>query len=207
FPMACSLSARIAALEADIELNYHHADIFDNGELIGEAGNLRTISAMGKVPVLVTNHGDVLTESAAVLQYIADLSPDSNLAPPCSSLGRYQLQQWLSFVGTELHKGFNFPTFGAGTPDSVKSWVRGEVSRPLAYVARHLEKTGDYLLGSHFSVADAYLIWALLLIKASGFDMARWPALAAYVERTVARPRVKSAVDLEWAMSKSGNAS
>ena len=202
FPMACSLSSRIAALEAGIELRYHHVDIFGDKEFVGETGNLHSISAIGKVPVLRLDCGDVLTENAAVLQYIADLDPASGLAPASSTSNRYDLQQWLSFVGTELHKGYTFPTFTAGTPDAVKAWVGGQVERPLAFVARHLEKTGDYLICHRFTVADAYLVWALLLIRISGIDLGRWPALASYVERTSARPQVRAAVAIELEMFK-----
>lgn len=202
FPMACSLSSRIAAYEAGVELNYRHVNILAGSVLVDEPGDLHAVSAMGKVPVLVTDDGDVLSENATVLQYIADLNPASGLAPAPSHCNRYHLQKWLSLVGTELHKGFCNPTFSAGTPDPVKTWVRAQVERPLAYTDHHLEGTGDYLIEKRFTVADAYLIWALLLIRAAGLDLDKWPAIAAYVERVGARPHVGRAISLEWGMSK-----
>jgi glutathione S-transferase len=207
FPMACSLACRIAALEAGVELNYHRVELFGDKSIIGEAGNLSTISSLGKVPVLVLDDGGIHTESAAVLQIIADLDPTSRLAPSALAPTRYELQQWLSFVGTELHKGFLFPTFATGTPDAVKSWVREQLGLPLSFAASRLEKTGDYLIGNRFTVADAYLIWALLLVQAAGVELGSWPALTAYCERVVARPRVASAISLERDMYRAGQTS
>ncbi|MEZ5461746.1 glutathione binding-like protein [Dokdonella sp.] len=207
FPMACSLASRIAALEAGIELNYHRVELFGDKSLVGEAGSLSAISALGKVPVLVLDDGGILTENAAVLQVIADLNPGSGLAPSALDPARYELQQWLSFVATELHKGFLFPTFAKGTPDTVKAWVREQLVLPLSFAASRLDKTGDYLICNRFTVADAYLIWALLLIQAAGVELGSWPALTAYCERVVARPCVGAAIALERDMYRAGKAS
>lgn len=202
FPMACSLASRIAASEAGIELNYHHVNIFGEKELVGEPGNLRAISAMAKVPVLVLDDGTVMTENIAVLQAIADLNPESGLAPPPADRQRLQVQQWLSFVATELHKGFCYPTYSAGTPDAVKAWVRAQLGRPLDHVAAHLADTGDTLVGHRFTIADAYLAWALLLIQAAGVHLEAWPALSTYLQRVCERPLARAAIELERGMWK-----
>ena len=110
WPMACSLASRIALMEAGIEARYHLADIWKK-RVREDDSDFFAISPKGAVPVLVLDNGERLTESAAVLQYIADLKPELGLAPPAGHADRYRLQEWLSFVGCEIHKAFLFPTF------------------------------------------------------------------------------------------------
>ncbi len=109
-PMACSLASRIALMEAGLEARYHRVNLVTKKRIEDDA-DFRGISAKGAVPVLVLENGERLTESAAVLQYIADLRPETGLAPPPGHVDRYRLQEWLSFIGAEIHKGFLFPTF------------------------------------------------------------------------------------------------
>jgi glutathione S-transferase len=110
WPMACSLASRIALMEAGVEARYHLADIWKK-RVSEDDSDFYAISPKGAVPVLVLDNGERLTESAAVLQYIADLKPELGLAPPPGHADRYRLQEWLSFVGCEIHKAFLFPTF------------------------------------------------------------------------------------------------
>ena len=128
WPMACSLAARIALMEAGIEARYHLTDIWTK-KVMEDGGDFFAVSAKGAVPVLVTESGEKLTENAAVLQYIADLRPELGLAPPPGDADRYRLQEWLSFVGSEIHKGFLFPTFWCDD-DAVKACVGNGSARP-----------------------------------------------------------------------------
>jgi glutathione S-transferase len=154
----------------------------------------------GAVPVLVLENGEKLTENAAVLQYIADLRPELGLAPRPGDPDRYRLQEWLSFVGTEIHKAFLFPTFWYAT-DAAKTSARERIGQNLSVADAHL-KSRQYLVGERFTVADAYLAWSLLLLKRCSVDVAEWPSLASYLDRIRARPQVKAAIELEWQMSK-----
>ena len=110
WPMACSLAARIALLEAGVDARYRVAHLW-NKKVLDDDSDFRDVSPKGAVPVLVLENGDRLTENAAVLQYIADLRPELGLAPPPGDSDRYRLQEWLSFVATEIHKGFLFPMY------------------------------------------------------------------------------------------------
>ena len=114
YPMACSLSSRIALMEAGIEARYRPAHIWKK-TVLDDDSNFLAVSSKGAVPVLVLENGERLTEAAAVLQYIADLRPEARLAPPPGDLDRYRLQEWLSFVGTEIHKAFCFRPSGTRT--------------------------------------------------------------------------------------------
>jgi glutathione S-transferase len=199
WPMACSLASRIALMEAGIEARYHLADIWKK-RVIEDDSDFLAVSPKGAVPVLVLDDGERLTESAAVLQYIADLKPERGLAPPAGHADRYRLQEWLSFVGCEIHKAFLFPTFWY-KDDAAKAAARERIDRGVSIAADHLAGR-EFLVGDRFTVADAYLAWSLLLLGRGGVDVARWPSLTRYLERMQARPQVKAAIHCEMALRK-----
>lgn len=198
-PMACSLASRIALMEAGVDARYHQVHLSTKKVADGD-GDFRGISSKGAVPVLVLENGDRLTESAAVLQYIADLRPESGLAPPFGNPDRYRLQEWLSFTGAEIHKAFLFPTFwykDDGSLAKPRARITQTLSVPSAHLADH-----EFLVGQRFTVADAHLTWALLLLRPAGVDIAQWPSLSAYLDRMQARPTVRDAVATEMALRK-----
>ena len=199
FPMACSLASRIALMEAGIEARYHLVNIWTK-KLREDGGDFRAVSSKGAVPVLEMENGERLTESAAVLQYVADLKPEMGLAPPPGHSDRYRLQEWLSFVGTEIHKGFLFPTFWY-KDDASKAAPRERIGKSLSVASDHLSSR-DYLVGDRFTVADGYLAWALLLLRRGGVDVGNWPSLVDYLARVQARPQVKAAIEMEMALRK-----
>lgn len=199
FPMACSLASRIALMEAGIEARYHLAQIWTK-KVVEDDSDFRSVTPKGAVPVLVLENGDRLTESAAVLQYIADRKPALGLAPPPGDPGRYRLQEWLSFVGTEIHKAFLFPTFWY-KDDASLAKPRARIGQTLSVPSAHLAGR-KFLVGDRFTVADAHLTWALLLLRAAGVDVAQWPSLSDYLTRMQTRPQVKAAVGIEAALRK-----
>ncbi|HTO66661.1 MAG TPA: glutathione binding-like protein [Bradyrhizobium sp.] len=198
-PMACSLASRIALMEAGIEARYHRIDLWKK-RVIDDDGDFFTVSPKGAVPVLVLESGERLTENAAVLQYIADLKPGLGLAPPAGHPDRYRLQEWLSFVGCEIHKAFLFPTFWY-KDDAAKASARERIGGSVSIAADHLEQR-EFLVGDRFTVADGYLAWSLLLLGRGGVDVARWPSLTHYLERIRTRPQVKAAIDHEMQLRK-----
>ena len=168
--------------------------------MLEDDGDFLTVSPKGAVPVLVLENGERLTENAAVLQYIADLKPELGLAPPPDDPDRYRLQEWLSFVGTEIHKAFLFPTFWY-KDDAAKASARERIGQNVSIAAQHLADR-EFLVGRRFTVADAYLVWALLLLGRGGVDVAQWPALMAYMARIQARPQVTAAIGIEMQLRK-----
>jgi glutathione S-transferase len=199
WPMACSLAARIALMEAGIEARYHLTDIWKK-TVIDDGSDFFAVSPKGALPVLVLENGETLTENAAVLQYIADLRPERGLAPPPGHTDRYRLQEWLSFVGNEIHKAFLFPTFWYKDDGSLAK-PRARIAQTLAVPAAHLADR-EFLVGNGFTVADAHLAWALLLLRPAGVDISQFPSLALYLERMQARPAVKEAIATEMALRK-----
>ena len=195
-PLACSLATRIAVYEAgaDDKVRLTRVDTKTKTTETGE--DYRQINAKGLVPAIRTREGDVLTENAAVLQYLADAFPEAGLAPAAGAAERYRLQQWLSFVGTELHKLVFNPLLSPRANDGAKAFARELAAERFAYIDDHLNGR-DYLL-DRFSVADAYLAAVLNWSQFVGIDLAQWPAIVAYRDRLAARPALARAMKDEF---------
>jgi glutathione S-transferase len=193
-PFACSLASHIACREAGLPVSFERSDLETKRIEGGES--LFGLNPLGQVPTLMTDDGRVLTENGAVLTYIADRAPQTRLAPAHDQFDRYELSRWLSFVGTELHKKGLAPIFAPDTPDAVKDFARACIHKPLQVVEAHLA-TREVLIGQHFTVADAYLFWALTVAPFGGVSLDAYPALQAYQQRQLARPAVRAALRYE----------
>ena len=180
YPMACSLASRIALMEAGAEARYHLVNIW-NKTIPEDDRDFWTVSPKGGVPVLVLEDGEHLTENAAVLQYIADLRPGLGLAPPPGDPDRYRLQEWLSFVGTEIHKAFLFPTFWY-KDEAAKASARERIGQNVSVAAEHLADR-PYLVGERFTIIapDDYRhdLLEIALFDARGRELARESLYAA----------------------------
>jgi glutathione S-transferase len=195
-PLACSMSARIALGEAGAAANFIEVDP-DTKRVLATGEDYRAVNPLGYVPALRLDDGAVLTENSAILQYIADAYPGAGLAPPESDrLARARLRQWLSFIGSELHKGLMAPLLGRETPAEVKAWTLKKYASRLAYLDDKL-KGREYQL-DRFSVADSYLATVLNWTQATPeLDLAAYPNVKAYLERMRQRPSVAAALALE----------
>jgi len=200
-PFACSLASRIALIESGHDAEFHHVD----GHLLSDGNDFHSVNSLGYVPALHIGEPEALTENTAVLQYIADLKPQAGLAPAFGNPDRYRLQEWLSFVGAEIHKAFLFPTFWY-KDDASLAKPRARIAQTLSMPATHLTDR-EFLVGDSFTVADAHLTWALLLLRPAGIDIAQWPSLSAYLARMQARPTVRDAIVTEMAVRKTMAAS
>jgi glutathione S-transferase len=192
-PGTCSLAAHIALREAGLDFDLIRVDI--RQRTLADGSDFNKVNPKGYVPVLELDNGVLLTEVPAIVQYIADRIPESGLAPRPYTLERYQLQEWLGFISSELHKAFS-PLFKPETPDSFKQGVKNTLASRLSYVASHLNGQ-DYLLGEHFTVADGYLFTVLGWGKIVGIDIGQWPALLDFQERVGQRQSVRDALEAE----------
>lgn len=190
---ACSLSPHIVLREAGLSFDLERVDL--RTHLTEKGTDFYTINPKGYVPTLQLDDGTVLTEGPAIVQFIADQAPAAKLAAPNGTMARYRLQEWLTFIGTELHKAYS-PLFRPDTPEEVKKAQLDRISKRYAYVAQELGQK-PYLLGDDFTGADAYLLVMLLWSKGKGPDVSAWPNLAAYFDRVRARPGVKAAFEAE----------
>ena len=191
-PGACSLSPHIALYEAGLPFEAIVAST--KTHQLPDGTDFYTINPLGYVPVLELDDGERLREGPAIVQYIADQAPDKHLAPANATLGRYRLQEWLTFIGTELHKGHS-PLFRPTTPEDYKTQVRQTLLARFAWVHEQLAGK-DYLLGA-FSVADAYLYTVLRWGRLVGVDTTGLANLVAFQQRMEARPSVQAALRAE----------
>jgi glutathione S-transferase len=191
-PGACSLSPHIVLREAGLPFTAIKVDL--KTKAMDGGGDYRSINAKGYVPLLELDNGARLSEGPAIVQYVADLAPQSKLAPANGSFERYQLQEWLNFITSELHKQFS-PLFDPSSSEELKARQRDRLAGRFDWIAQQLAGK-DYLTGS-FSVADAYLFTVLNWCAWTGVDLAKWPALQAYVARVAARPKVREALVAE----------
>lgn len=189
-PGACSLSPHIALAEAGLTADYVKVNLREKKTEAGD--DYLKVSPKGQVPVLGLDGGGVLTEGPAIVQYIADKAPNTKLAPANGTPERYQLQEWLNLITSELHKAFS-PLFNPAMPEEAKAIFRDRIGRTFSYVDGKLAGR-DYLMGSQFTVADGYLFTILRWAIAMKFDLGQYPNLKAYFDRVGERPKVKEAM-------------
>ena len=192
-PGACSLSPHIVLREAGFDITLEKVNL--RTKEMESGGDFLAINPKGYVPALELDGGEILTEGPAIIQYVADLVPEKKLVPPAGTLARARVQEWLNFIGTELHKSFS-PLFNPATSDDAKAAARALIDRRLAYAASVLDAQ-PYLTGDSFTVADAYLFTVLSWTGYVKVDITPWPSLGAYFERVKARPAVQAAMAAE----------
>ena len=190
---ACSLAAHIALEEAG--LKYEAISAPTKTKLLPDGSDYRQVNPLGYVPYLVLDDGQALRECAIVCQYVADQAPAKKLIPACGSMARYQLQMWMHFIATELHKGFS-PLFNPAMPDEAKKISVDRLLDRLKFVDGELAgKT--YLMGTDFTVADGYLFTVTNWAKPMAIDLSPYPNLLSWRERVAARPAVQAAMKPE----------
>ena len=192
-PGACSLSTHIALHETGLPFEIDRLSKTTKMTVGGE--NFMQINPKGYVPTIKLDDGSILTECAVVLQYIADQKPGSGLAPKAGTMERYRLQEWLNFISSELHKSFS-PLFNKDTTEDVRTNARNHLTKRLGHVEIQLASK-PYLMGDHFTVADAYLFVVTGWSKHVGFDLGPFPKLREYMARVAARPAVQAAMKAE----------
>ena len=185
-PGACSLSPHIALQEAG--LAYTPVLVSTKSHKLQDGTDYYTINALGYVPVLELDNGERLREGPAIVQYIADQVPENTLA-------RYRLQEWLTFIGTELHQGFG-PLFNPATPADYQPQVRERLLKRLQWVDSQLAGK-PYLMGEQFTVADGYLFTVANWAGFVGLDISGLKNLGAFHARVAARPAVQAAMKAE----------
>jgi glutathione S-transferase len=193
----CALSPHIVALEAGIPLALERVDIGRTPHLTETGVDFTTVNPNHYVPALELEDGLVLTEGAAIVQFLADLKPEAGLAPSYHSSERYRFQAWLNFIATELHKTYSPWLFHPEVGEKAQEAARARIGQRLAFVESHLAKGGPFLMGARFTAADAYLFTIVSWSAYTGIDLAAFPKLRAFMERVRARPHVRAAMAAE----------
>lgn len=192
-PGACSLSPHISLYESGLPFQAVLAST--KTHKLQDGTDYYTINPKGYVPLLEFDDGTRLAEGPAIVQWIADQVPEKKLAPPAGTMERYRLQEWLTFIGTEIHKQFS-PLFNPAMPEEAKALFRQKIIDRLAYVDRHLAGS-DYLMGPAFTVADGYLYTVTRWTAPLKIDISSLTHLDAFMRRMAARPAVRQALKAE----------
>jgi glutathione S-transferase len=193
FAGACALSPHIVLLEAG--LPYTLVKVDSKTKKTENGGDYLAINSKGAVPALQLDDGRVLTEGPAIVQYLADLRPESGLAPRAGTFERYQLMEILNFITSEVHKSFS-PLFNPASSADMKEAAVGTLAKKFDWLTGFLGKK-PYLLGNTFTVADAYLFTVLNWTGHVKIDLGKWPVLAEFKDRVAKRPKVIEAMKEE----------
>ena len=190
---ACSLSPHIVAREAGIEVKLQQVDL--KTKTITTEGDFLAINPKGSVPALQLDNGEILTEGPTIVQYLADLKPQSGLAPPSGTMARYRLQEMLGYINSELHKSYS-PLFNPQTPAQTRAERQAYLLKRYALPDRQLEGR-QYLFGDTFTVADAYLFTVTNWAGHVKLDLSQFANLQAFHRRVAAPPAVQAAMKAE----------
>ncbi|WP_200871608.1 glutathione transferase GstA [Erwinia mallotivora] len=192
-PGACSLSPHIILRETGLDFTLIQIDLQKKTTEQGE--DFLLINPKGQVPALQFDEDSLLTEGVAIVQYLADLKPDRQLLAPVGSLSRYHTLEWLNYIATELHKTFS-PLFRPATPEDYKKVLRTQLEQKFGWVDSQLEDK-QWLMGQHFTVADAYLFTVMRWASAVAVDLSAMKRLADWSARVAERPAVSEALRSE----------
>ena len=196
---ACSLSPRIVAEELGLKLNFVRVDL--RTKLTEASEDYTKIVKKGAVPALALDNGEILTEGAAIVQYLCDQVPGQKLLPATGTMERYRVLEWLNYIASEVHKGYS-PLFSASrvySDEAVRAVVlekaRAQLFGRLGYIEETLK--GPFLMGAAFTPADSYLFNVLSWSKMVGVELASFPRLMGFWEAVNTRPAVQRAKSAE----------
>lgn len=194
-PGACSLASHIVLREV--------GETFDTVQVDTAAGttadgrDFRRINPKGYVPVLELDDGQILTEGAAILQFIADRHPGARLAPPSGTIERARVQEHLNYVASEVHKAYGAFFSGKALGDTERAEAEDRVLARLRPLEELLADGRRYLLGETFTVADAYLFVVASWSPHVGLSLGGLPHLTAFLDLVRGRSATQAALRAE----------
>lgn len=194
-PGTCAMAVRIALVEAGAPHQIRRVD-FASGEQRSPA--YLAINPKGRVPALVTERG-VLTETPALLLYVAQRFPDAKLAPLNDPFLLARMQEVNSFLASTVHVAHAHSRRAARWADDEQAIAAMQAKVPhnmregFAEIERHY-LAGPWVLGEQFSLADIYLFVVASWLKSDGIAIDEFPRVAAHTARVIARPAVQQAL-------------
>jgi glutathione S-transferase len=195
-PGACSLSPHIVSREGGLPVELSKVTFDGAKRTTAEGEDFFVVNPRGGyVPTLRLDDGDVLIEGPAIIQYLSDQAPEKKLTPARDTMDYYRMLSWVTFISTELHKGFS-PLFNPALPEDQKTAVIDKLKKRIAYVEGAFANK-NYLLGEEFSIADAYLYTILRWSPRAALDIKSYPNLTAFFARMETREGVKTALTEE----------
>lgn len=201
-PLACSLAARFAAAEGGVPLDIEYLNL--RTKELKKGGSFLDVNPLGQVSVLKPENSAIITETAATILWIQSQSENTSFRIDPSHPDYFQMIRWLGFCATELHKQiFRIVFYGEAT-DDVKDRIRDLAPQRFEFLDRHLTDR-PYLLGDHFTAADAYLTWFFVLSDRAQLDASGYKNLSAYSERTLSRPLIAELIISDTAKDEAMN--
>jgi glutathione S-transferase len=192
-PGTCALASHIALEEAGARYEAVRLNFRDNEQR--QAAYLK-VNPKGRVPALVTDRG-VLTETPAILAWIAQTHPAAGLAPLDDAFAFAQVQAFNSYLCSTVHvahahrmRGYRWADDPAAH-ESMKRKVAENMSECFALIERDL-LAGPWVMGERYSVCDPYLFTLARWLEGDGVDAARFPKVHAHMARMAERPAVKT---------------
>ncbi len=193
-PGACSLAPHIVLREAGAKFDLVQVDLKTHTTKDGK--DFYGINPKGYTPALGLPNGELLTEGPAITQYVADSAGATSLAPKAGTLERARVNEWLTFIGTEIHKSYS-PLFNPAADEGAKKPWKDKLAGRYGLVEKHLADGRAYLTGENFTLADAYLFTVTNWAGNVGVDLSPFPKLQAYQARVLARPHTQAAMKAE----------
>jgi len=190
-PSACSMAPHIVLRELGLPFEAVQVDL--KTHRLADGTDYYQINPKGYVPALQLEDGLLLTEDAAILQYLGDRKPGLLAAP--GSMERYRTIEWLTFISSELHKGFS-PLFNGDMPEAAKKIFLDKLKNRFALLDKHLA-SHEFLMGKQFTVADAYAFTILNWKNFLNVDLNPWKNVEAYMNRMTARPKIRETIHAE----------
>jgi glutathione S-transferase len=194
-PGTCALAAHIALHEAGANFEVVKLDF---GAQQQQSAEYLAINPKGRVPALRTPQG-VLTETPALLAFIAQRFPEAALAPLDDAFAFARFQEFNSYLASTVHVAHAHKRRGARWADDAAAIeaMRLKVPQTMTACAKLLEAqlgAASWVLGERYSVADSYLFTLTGWLEGDGVDMAQFPALQAHHRRVGQRPAVQRAL-------------
>jgi glutathione S-transferase len=192
-PGACSMAVHIALRETGKTFDAVKVDLAKH--VTADGASYLDISPRGYVPLLQLDDGTRHTEAGSLLQYVADLDPAQALIGAPASARRLAVVEWVTFVGTELHKVFSPWLWHKETADSTRQAVKDKLAARFAELDAVFAKQA--FLAGEYSIADVYAYTILNWTNFLGMSLAAYPNLQAYLQRVAQRPAVQAALRAE----------
>lgn len=193
FTGSCSRASHIALEESGLEFDVRLVDFANNAQ---RDPAYLAINPKGRVPALATDQG-VLTESPAILAYIAALSPAGQLAP-VDPFAFARMQAFNLYLATTIHVAHAHGRRASRWSDdaAAQATMAAKVTQNMrdGFALIEADLTGDWVMGDAYTVADPYLFTFAGWLETDGVDIAEFPRVQAHFERMQARPAVQRAL-------------
>ena len=197
-PGTCALASHIALEEAGAAYTTERLDFKSNQQTSPE---YLKVNPKGRVPALVGDHG-VLTETPALLAYIAQSFPQAKLAPLDDAFAFAQVQAFNSYLCSTVHvahahkgRGYRWATEESSFAD-MKGMVPKTMAACFALIERDMLK-GPWVMGEQYTICDPYLFTLTGWLEGDGVDLATLPKVMAHRQRMAERTAVKKVMEDE----------